>query len=72
MTDEAPELQEYHYHIGFIEHTALLTPELAEKLGAKPIDEPLDDPNINTNEQHRGNVQAAGELKARTARNKRQ
>lgn len=71
--DEKPEeLKEYHYHIGYIEHSALLTEDMAEKLNAKPIGEPLDEPNINTNEQHRGNVQAAGELKARTARNKRQ
>jgi len=65
-----PQLKEYHYYIGYIEHTAMLTEEMAEKLNAKPIGEDLDEPNINTNEQHRGSVQAAGETKARTPRNK--
>jgi hypothetical protein len=66
------ELKEYHYYIGYIETTALLTEEMAEQLDAKPVDEPLDEPDITTNTERRGSVQAPGEIKARAARNKRQ
>lgn len=70
--DEKPqELKEYHYHIGYIEHTALLTEEMAETLGAKPVDEPLDEPGIDTNTDLRGSVLTSDGLKARTPRNKR-
>jgi hypothetical protein len=40
---EPAELKEYHYMVGHVEHSAMLTPKMAERLGAKPIDEPLDD-----------------------------
>lgn len=66
------ELKEYHYYIGYIETTAMLTEEMAEQLDAKPVDEPLDEPTLQTNAERRGSVQAPGEIKARAARNKRQ
>jgi hypothetical protein len=68
--EEPEELKEYHYYIGYIEHTALMTEEMAETMNAKPVGEPLDEPNINTNEERRGSVQAPGYTKARTPRNK--
>jgi hypothetical protein len=44
VEQEPVELQEYHYYVGYMETTAMMTPEMAEQVGAKPIDEPLDDP----------------------------
>jgi hypothetical protein len=65
------ELKEYHYYIGYIETTAMLTEEMAEQLDAKPVDEPLDEPTLETNTERRGSVQAPGVTKARNApRNK--
>jgi hypothetical protein len=57
-----PELQptaEYHYMVGHIEHSAMLTPKMAERLGAKPIGEPLDKPatgEVENNEAQRSST----------------
>ena len=42
---EPAPLEEYHYYVGYMETTAMMTPEMAEQVGAKPIDEPLDEPD---------------------------
>jgi hypothetical protein len=38
-------LEEYHYYVGYMETTAMMTPEMAEQVGAVPIGEPLDEPD---------------------------
>jgi hypothetical protein len=43
--DEPIPLEEYHYYVGYMETTAMMTPEMAEQVGAVPIDEPLDEPD---------------------------
>lgn len=83
---EPQKIEEYHYMVGHVEHSAMLTPKMAERLGAKPIGEPLDDTetgNVENNEAQRMST-AAGEAdeagvtgtedaatKTRSARNKR-
>jgi hypothetical protein len=48
------ELQEYHYYVSGMEMTALMTEKMAQRVGAKPIDEPLDPPdNFENNEANR-------------------
>lgn len=85
MTDPL-EIREYHYYVGHIEHSAMLTPKMAERLNAVPIDQPLEDTetgNVDNNEAQRMST-AAGEAdtagvtgtedaatKTRSARNKR-
>jgi len=41
---EPKELQEYHYYVGHVEITAMMTPEMAEQVGAVPVDEDLEEP----------------------------
>lgn len=41
------ELKEYHYRIGHTETSAMLTAAMAERMGAKPVDVPLDDDDEN-------------------------
>lgn len=41
---EPEELKEYHYYVGHMEVTAMLTEEMAEQLDAVPIDEELEPP----------------------------
>jgi hypothetical protein len=41
---EPEELKEYHYYVGHMEVTAMLTEEMADQLDAVPIDEDLDEP----------------------------
>lgn len=41
---EPEELKEYHYYVGHMEVTAMLTEEMADQLDAVPIDEELDEP----------------------------
>jgi len=56
MSDAPPEeLGEYHYYVSGMEMTAQMTPSMAEKMGAVPIDQPLDeDPdNLENNEANR-------------------
>lgn len=83
---EPQEIQEYHYYVGHVEHSAMLTPKMAERLGAKPIGESLDATetgNVENNEAQRmstasGEADDAGvtgtedaQTKTRQARNKR-
>lgn len=79
---EPQELKEYHYWTGYTETTALLTEKMAERLGAKPVGEELDDPDpFANNEANRASTHTPAEgvtgtddqavTKARTARNKR-
>lgn len=42
------ELKEYHYRVGHTETTGMLTQRMADRLGAKPVGEPLDDDTENT------------------------
>lgn len=44
-TNGPQELEEYHYYVGHMETTAMLTPAMAERLGAKPVGEALDEPD---------------------------
>lgn len=79
-TNEPQELAEYHYWTGYMETTAMMTPKMAEKLGAKPVDEELDPVDAGKNQEanrmasankdatEHGVVQAAP--KARTPKNK--
>jgi hypothetical protein len=54
MSQQREELQEYHYYVSGIEMTAMLTEKMAKRLGAKPVGEPLDDPNnLENNEANR-------------------
>lgn len=39
MANEKVEIKEYSYYVGNIEHTAMLTEKMAERLGAKPVGE---------------------------------
>lgn len=82
MATEPQELAEYHYWTGHIETTAMLTPKMAERLGAVPIDEDLPDadPTANNEANRAATVMKDGGVtgdgtetitKARTARNKR-
>lgn len=43
---EPQKTEEYHYYVGHVEMTAMLTPKMAERLGAKPIGEHLDAPGV--------------------------
>jgi hypothetical protein len=42
--DDPKELEEYHYYVGHVEITAMMTPEMAEQVGAVPVDEDLEEP----------------------------
>lgn len=68
--DEQPELKEYHYYVGYIEHTAQLTEDMAEKLGAKPLDQPLDEPATAKTPLRGSVLQSGGVEKSRRARDK--
>lgn len=83
---EPQEIKEYHYYVGHVEHSAMLTPKMAERLNAVPIDQPLDDTQtgqVENNEAQRmstaaGEADTAGvtgtedaQTKTRSARNKR-
>lgn len=84
MGDPQP-LAEYSYWVGQVQTTAMLTPALAERLGAVPVGEELpdSDPDVNNqaerlssyHEEHKDGVTSEdadqGTPKARTARNKR-
>lgn len=53
---ERAELAEYHYMVGHVEHSAMLTEKMAKRLGAKPIGEPLDETetgSVENNEAQR-------------------
>lgn len=53
---EPQETKEYHYWVGHVEVSAMLTPKMAERLGAKPIGEELEPPgtgNVDNNEAQR-------------------
>lgn len=75
------ELAEYTYRVGHTETTAMLTPELAERLNAVPVGDTPDDPDTNNqaerlssrmNDHKDGVVDPEDSLpKSRTARNKR-
>jgi hypothetical protein len=45
------ELKEYHYWVGHVETTAMLTPEMAERLNAKPVGEELPPPEEGANNE---------------------
>jgi hypothetical protein len=74
---ERQELQEYHYYVSGIELTAMMTQKMADRIGAKPIDEPLDPASQHENNEA-NRVAADNEdanangvtVKARTGRNK--
>lgn len=79
---EPQELKEYHYWVGQVEHSAMLTQKMADRLGAVPIDEELESPDpFANNEANRASTHTPAEgvtgpddgavPKARTARNKR-
>lgn len=77
MSDDTQELQEYHYWVGHIEHTGLLTEEMAERLGAKPLGEELEPANPRR-QSERGNVVSSHDIRgeergerSRAARNKK-
>lgn len=56
---EPQKTEEYHYWVGHVEHSAMLTPKMAERLGAKPIGEELDPPgtgNVENNEAQRAST----------------
>jgi hypothetical protein len=53
---EQQEIKEYHYMVGHVEHSAMLTEKMAKRLNAKPIGEPLDETetgNVENNEAQR-------------------
>lgn len=75
--EQPEELKEYHYYVGWIEHTGLMTEEMAERFGAKPVDEPLDPPDGPRKQGERGNLVSSRDVRgeergarARTPRNK--
>lgn len=45
------EMKEYHYWVGHMETSAMLTESMAERLGAKPIGEALDDADKGKNNE---------------------
>jgi len=58
MNQPREELKEYHYWVSGMEMTAMLTEKMAKRLGAKPVGEPLDDPDQHENNE--ANRQATG------------
>jgi len=54
------EIKEYHYYVGHIEHSAMLTEKMAQRLNAKPIDEPLDAPGVGEVENNEAQRASTG------------
>lgn len=61
MADAPLELKQYEYYVGHMKITAQMTEAQAEKVGAKPIGEAVDDPEggVQNKEAERASTQMA-------------